>query len=279
MNLNDLKKPFDPERVSWRVGSTTQDKSKGMMLAYIDARDVQDRLDEVCGIHSWQCRYSLHDKTTICEIGIKVGEDWVWKADGAGATDVEAEKGQLSDSFKRAAVKWGIGRYLYDVDSPWVEVEPAGRSVKMKAGEKSKLIAALRRVKVASDSPVPAAPTKTPTQPQRAALTPPKAPDTELTPAQEIALDKAAERQARGETVEGEIVEPETPTPKEPEAVIWAKKQMAMLQGFTAPTQFLEWYTGAVKGAVKRLGAIDAQVQDDLTREIMDAENRLGMVI
>lgn len=146
MNLADLKKPFDPERVSWRVGSTTQDKSKGMMLAYVDARDVQDRLDEVCGAENWQCRYSLQDKTTICEIAVKVGENWVWKADGAGATDVEAEKGQLSDSFKRAAVKWGIGRYLYDVDSPWVEVEAAGRSVKMKASEKPKLLAALRRV-------------------------------------------------------------------------------------------------------------------------------------
>lgn len=143
--LSNLAAPFDTDRVSWRVGSTTSDKTKGMMLAYIDSRDVQDRLDKVCGVN-WACRYMQHGTTTICEIGVKVGDDWIWRADGAGATDVEAEKGQLSDSFKRAAVKWGIGRYLYDVDSPWVEVEAAGRSVKMKASEKPKLLAALRRV-------------------------------------------------------------------------------------------------------------------------------------
>lgn len=153
MQLSDLKKPFDPKRVSWRVGSTTSDKSKGLALAYIDARDVQDRLDEVCGIESWQCRYALQGQTTICEIGVKIGDEWIWKADGAGSTDVEAEKGSLSDAFKRAAVKWGVGRYLYDVESPWVELEAAGRSFKIKASEKAKLEAVLRGASVPKAEP------------------------------------------------------------------------------------------------------------------------------
>jgi hypothetical protein len=124
MNLDELRKPFPPERVSWRVGSTTKDKSKGMALAYIDSRDVQDRLDEACGPAGWQCRYvPMHDKKTVCEIGIKIDNEWIWKADGAGDSDIEAEKGALSDAFKRAAVKWGVGRYLYDLDSPWVELD------------------------------------------------------------------------------------------------------------------------------------------------------------
>lgn len=124
MNLADLKMPFSPEAISWRVGSTTKDKSKGMALAYIDARDVQDRLDAVCGVGGWQCRYvPMHDKKTVCEIGVLIGDAWIWKADGAGDSDVEAEKGALSDAFKRAAVRWGIGRYLYDLDSPWVELD------------------------------------------------------------------------------------------------------------------------------------------------------------
>ena len=143
MNLSELKKPFAPERVSWRVGSTNADKSRGLALAYIDARDVQDRLDEVCEPHNWQCRYALLGTTTICEIGIRIGDEWVWKADGAGATDVEGEKGALSDALKRAAVKWGIGRYLYDLDSPWVELEAAGRSYKIKPSEMKKLHALL----------------------------------------------------------------------------------------------------------------------------------------
>ena len=54
--------------------------------------------------------------TMVCSIGIKCGSDWVWKSDGGTETEVEAEKGELSDSFKRAAVKWGIGRFLYDLD-------------------------------------------------------------------------------------------------------------------------------------------------------------------
>ena len=52
-----LTAPFDPARVSWRVGSTNKDKTRGMALAYIDARDVMDRLDDVCGPEGWQRRY------------------------------------------------------------------------------------------------------------------------------------------------------------------------------------------------------------------------------
>lgn len=130
-NLARLHDPFPPERVSWRVGSTTADKTKGMALAYIDARDVMHRLDEVCGPENWQCRYSHADRITVCEIGIRVNDEWVWKANGAGDTDFEGEKGALSDAFKRAAVVWGIGRYLYELDSPWVTIEPAGKSFKI----------------------------------------------------------------------------------------------------------------------------------------------------
>ncbi len=155
MNLADLRKPFPPAKISWRIGSTNADKTKGMALAYIDARDVQDRLDEVCGIDGWQCRYvPMHDKKTVCEIGLRlnVSQDlsgpkweWVWKSDGAGDSDIEAEKGALSDAFKRAAVRWGIGRYLYDLDSPWVAIEAAGRSFKIAAHEYKRLEALLSK--------------------------------------------------------------------------------------------------------------------------------------
>jgi hypothetical protein len=145
MKLADLARPFPPERVSWRVGSTTQDKKRGMALAYIDARDVMDRLDEVCGPEGWSCRYpATSGKAVLCEIAIKIGGEWVGKEDGAGDTDVEAEKGALSDAFKRAAVKWGVGRYLYDLDSPWVELEAAGKSYKIPDRERARLQAILQ---------------------------------------------------------------------------------------------------------------------------------------
>jgi len=137
-----LAAPFDPREISWRIGSMKKDKTAGMALAYIDARVVMDRLDAVCGPGGWQCRYSHTATKTVCDIAIKFGDEWLWKADGAGDSDIEAEKGALSDAFKRAAVRWGIGRYLYELPSPWVEVD---EWKKIKTAEYKKLDQLLRQ--------------------------------------------------------------------------------------------------------------------------------------
>lgn len=135
-----LAEPFSPDQISWRVGSTNGDKTKGMALAYLDARDVMDRLDLICGPTGWERRHPHVGGTTTCEIAIWVeGRGWVVKSDGAGDTQVEAEKGSLSDAFKRAAVNWGVGRYLYSLPSPWVAIESFGRSHKIKDTEYAKL--------------------------------------------------------------------------------------------------------------------------------------------
>lgn len=116
-----LAAPFPPMEVSWRIGSTNADKTKGLALAYIDARSVMRRLDECVGPQSWQCRYPF---AGCCELSLFLDpHGWVVKANGAGVTEVEAEKGQYSDAFKRAAVLWGIGQYLYDIPSVWVPIE------------------------------------------------------------------------------------------------------------------------------------------------------------
>lgn len=117
-----LKRPFPVPQISWRVGATNKDKTKGIALAYIDARDVMRRFDDIFGL-GWQCRYSHAEGKTICEIGVKLGNEWVWRAGGAGDTDIEAEKGAISDAFKRAAVLWGVGRYLYELPNSWVELD------------------------------------------------------------------------------------------------------------------------------------------------------------
>jgi len=122
-----LKEPFDPKVVHWRVGATNAKKlnvkpweaTSGIALAYVDARDVMKRLDDVCG-DMWQVRYPFPG---CCEIGIKVGDEWLWRGNGAGATDVEGEKGQYSDAFKRAAVLWGVGRYLYYLPNKWCDLD------------------------------------------------------------------------------------------------------------------------------------------------------------
>jgi len=118
-----LKAPFPKDKISWRAQSLTHAGDKAMALAYIDARDVMNRLDEVCGVDGWQDSYHDSGKRTYCTIAIKIGEAWIAKTDAAGDTAVEAEKGAVSDSLKRAAVKWGIGRYLYDLPAPWVPCE------------------------------------------------------------------------------------------------------------------------------------------------------------
>lgn len=138
---DELSNPFPPEYIEWRIGSTNPDKTKGKPLCYVDARAVMDRLDSVCGPDGWQCSYTLVPGLAICKLGVRMPEsgEWLWKEDGAGATDVEGEKGMLSDALKRAAVRWGVGRYLYDIKSNYVELESFGKSYKIKDTEKRKL--------------------------------------------------------------------------------------------------------------------------------------------
>jgi hypothetical protein len=67
-----LSAPFPSESIDWRIGSTTSDKSKGMALAYIDARAVMDRLDAMCGPDGWQNKYDFGlAGTVVCNLGIR----------------------------------------------------------------------------------------------------------------------------------------------------------------------------------------------------------------
>ena len=68
---------------------------------------------------------------------------------------LKRRRAALSDAFKRAAVRWGIGRYLYDLDSPWVALEAAGRSFKIAAHEYKRLEELLRTTKPANAPPKP----------------------------------------------------------------------------------------------------------------------------
>lgn len=121
--LTQLKNPFDPKHLKWRVWATNKDKSKGIALAYLDARDVMKRLDDVCGPERWQSKLTRTGDGFTCEIGIKFDDEWIWKANSAGDTQVESIKGGASDAFKRAAAVWGVGRYLYYLPNKWVALD------------------------------------------------------------------------------------------------------------------------------------------------------------
>lgn len=128
--MTKLADPFPPERVHWRIQRLAPDRKRGLAVCYIDARDVMDRLDEVVGPMGWQTRLEAVAGRVVCSIGIWCPDrkEWIWKSDGAGDSDIEPEKGGISDAFKRAAVHWGVGRYLYRIQSGWVDTEPAGKT-------------------------------------------------------------------------------------------------------------------------------------------------------
>lgn len=108
MNLEGLKKELP---YKWRVQSSKYGKST--CVAYIDARDAQDLLDEVIGPENWQSMFYEENGLLFCKVGIFVGTCWVWKSDTGSESKVEKDKGHVSDAFKRACVSWGIGRFLY----------------------------------------------------------------------------------------------------------------------------------------------------------------------
>jgi len=131
---SELEAPFATELISWRVGSTNKkykkqgEPNKGKPLAYIDARDVMERLDGVMGVGNWQNDYmDCGGGKLACRLGLYLDGQWVWKTDGAGSTDMEAEKGAFSDAFKRAAVRWGIGRYLYSLSVSYIQLDDRWR--------------------------------------------------------------------------------------------------------------------------------------------------------
>jgi hypothetical protein len=124
-----LAAPFSTDELEWRPGSTNKDKTKALALPYIQNRAIMNRLDSVVGPANWKNEFSTGPQGgVICTIYIRVDGEWIGKSDGAENTQIEGVKGGLSDSMKRAGVQWGIGRYLYEVDSVWHPIEPAGNS-------------------------------------------------------------------------------------------------------------------------------------------------------
>lgn len=111
--LPDLAKPMP---YKWRVQSFSKHKPEATCVAYIDSRDVMDRLDQVC-VYGWHRRHLEIKGNIYAEVGIVMPDGSVqWRMDCGTESSTEKEKGESSDSFKRAAVNWGVGRFLYDLD-------------------------------------------------------------------------------------------------------------------------------------------------------------------
>lgn len=132
-DLHKLAACFGPEDIEWKPGAVTKDRRKGLAMAYVTNRAIQERLDDVCGPGDWRNTYQQGPEGgVLCGIAVRVERedgtvDWVTKWDGAENTEVESVKGGLSGSMKRAAVQWGIGRYLYKLPAQWVPLNERGR--------------------------------------------------------------------------------------------------------------------------------------------------------
>lgn len=117
-----LAEPFHPDELEWRPGATNREKTSALALAYVTARAVQDRLDDVCHIDGWHDAYRPGPAGgVLCALSLRIGlmGEWITKEDVADNSEIEAVKGGVSDALKRAAVKFGIGRYLYGLDAQW----------------------------------------------------------------------------------------------------------------------------------------------------------------
>lgn len=130
--LAKLSTPFPAAAVSWKPQTLAKDKTRAMAVAYIDARDVMARLDEVVGPFNWQTKEAEVCGQHVTYLGLKhrFTSEWIWKSDlgfvGGSESENEddqmkAAKGTASDGLKRAGVRWGIGRYLYALPKQWVD--------------------------------------------------------------------------------------------------------------------------------------------------------------
>ncbi len=115
--LKNLAKPIPYQ---WRIQSVSKNKPQAACVAYIDSRDVQNVLDEFCS-EGWQSDYKEVSGQLFGGIGIKINGEWEWRWDCGTESNTEKEKGRASDAFKRAAVKWGVGRFLYSLDIQYVK--------------------------------------------------------------------------------------------------------------------------------------------------------------
>ncbi|WP_346891244.1 Rad52/Rad22 family DNA repair protein [Clostridium sp. UBA3887] len=123
----ELRKPFGENEVEWRVQScgVSNNKPWAMVLCYVQARAIQNRLDYVFGFDGWKVEYRTgsNDSNIICRISVKDSQgEWIYKEDGASESNVEPFKGGISGALKRCASSgYGIGRYLYNLTESFAE--------------------------------------------------------------------------------------------------------------------------------------------------------------
>ena len=133
-------RPLRADEIECRIGSVGEKGFK--LLLYKDARCDMNILDETFTPFGWQREHKEIKGTIYCGVGIfhgsieQIGQGvnpWVWKWDAGAESYTEKEKGEASDSFKRACVNWGIGRELYTAPLIFIraKTEPVGNGFRL----------------------------------------------------------------------------------------------------------------------------------------------------
>lgn len=128
---NKIIRLLTADEIECRVGTISE---KGLsLLLYKDARADMKILDEVFGPNNWQRTHEVIGGNLYCNVQIydEQKQQWISKMDVGTESYTEKEKGQASDSFKRACVSVGIGRELYTAPFIWiaagkVNIQPRG---------------------------------------------------------------------------------------------------------------------------------------------------------
>ena len=127
--IADFKRSFDENELEFKIGATNSDKTMGLALPYVQARAIQNRLDSTIGFDNWKVSYKEISNGFLCQLSIKINNEWITKEDGAPLTEFESIKGGISNSFKRVASSgFGIGRYLYNIKTNWYPIKKQGKS-------------------------------------------------------------------------------------------------------------------------------------------------------
>jgi hypothetical protein len=136
-HLKLLAAPFGPEAIKIKVQTKPNDNGNALCVAYIDARDVADRLDEVAGGDWWDEYHKAEAGGLECALTVMgITRHDVGSIDDS---DNETEKSAYSDAFKRAAVKFGVGRFLYGLPKMYAKVKQYGKNYYLADGEEGRL--------------------------------------------------------------------------------------------------------------------------------------------
>lgn len=118
------------EEFKWRIMRTydTDNGVRASYAAYPDARVVSIHLDRLFTPAGWEDEYRINpdNRSVVCILRIRMGDEWIRKSDVGNVTDIEPMKGGFSDAFKRAAAKAGVGRNAYEIPEIWGPVYSRG---------------------------------------------------------------------------------------------------------------------------------------------------------